>query len=302
VTDRAFSGLLTSLVFFIAAPGFAQQSGVSSEREMRGTARGEADAEVRATGERDGESKASAEVVIDPKAARATDAQAEQLEYDEETYDTESGPPLAVEPPKRLSGIAEVGIGWLLLPNAVVCGAPSAGCSRGDTTPTVDVWNLVRLPIGLAFGAGLSLGLIPTADVPQDNPPGVERDHKRGYMTIEGLFRYYPWQGKSFEGWVGIGPGLVIVSDTYSSRAGVDENAYVGNPGVTLRTEGLSVLAALGANLELTEHWYLGATARGGVWRVPDTPAMSPLGDEASLTGTNIVAYAGINVAFRSKL
>jgi hypothetical protein len=188
------------------------------------------------------------------------------------------------------------------LPRAVVCGDPNTECERGDTTPTVEVWNLVRLPIGFAFGAGLTLGLIPTADVAPNNPPGVERTHRRGYMTIEGIARYYPFQGETVEGWVGLGPGLVVVSDNFSSRAGLSENAYVGNPGVTLFTEGLSVLAALGVSVSLTEHWYVGGGLRGGVWRVPDTPARSPLGDEASITGTNGVVYGGLSIAFRTKL
>ncbi len=211
-------------------------------------------------------------------------------------------PPPIVEAPKRFAGIAEVGLGWLLLPRAVVCGDPNTECERGDTTPTIEIWNLVRLPIGFAFGAGLTLGLIPTADVPPDNPPGVDRTHRRGYMTIEGIARYYPFQGETLEGWVGLGPGLVVVSDNFSSRAGLSENAYVGNPGVTLFTEGLSVMAAVGLSISLTEHWYLGAGLRGGVWRVPDTPAVSPLGDEASITGTNGVIYGGLSIAFRTKL
>lgn len=283
------SVVVLSISGFVA-PVAAQESNVSREREMRaGRARAEAGggASIATEG-------ATTSAPATAEGRRASSGRTIREE-------SEKGV-IPIEAPKRFDGIAEVGVGWLLLPNAVVCGGPDAGCSRGDTTPTVDIWNLVRLPVGLAFGAGLSLGLIPTADVPQDNPPGIERDHKRGYMTIEGLFRYYPFQGKTFEGWLGLGPGLVIVSDTFSSRQGLDENAYVGNPGVTLRTEGLTVLAALGASIELTEHWYLGATLRGGIWRVPSTPATSPLGDEASLTGTNTVAYAGINVAFRSKL
>jgi hypothetical protein len=210
--------------------------------------------------------------------------------------------PIVLETPTRLAGIAEVSLGWLTLPRAVVCGPADANCERGDTTPAVEIWNLVRIPAGFAFGAGLTLGLIPTTDVPTDNPPGVDRTHKRAYMTIEGMIRYYPFKEKRFEGWVGAGPGIVIVSDTFASRLGLDENAYVGNPGVTLRTEGLSALAALGFSFALTDHWYLGGGARGGVWHVPEEPAVSPFGDEASLKGSNYVLSAGLSVAFRTKL
>jgi hypothetical protein len=206
-----------------------------------------------------------------------------------------------IPPPDRIIGIAQVGIGWLTLPRALVCGEGNV-CRQGDTTPFVEAWNLVRLDYGFAFGAGITLGLIPTTDAPREDPPGIERSHRRGYMTIEPLVRYYPWRTPEVEGWVGAGAGLVIVSDRFVSNDADQRYAFVGTPGTTLRTEGLSLLAGFGVSVVLSEAWTLGFTGRAGMWRLPRTPETSPFGDEASLSGSNSVIYAGISLAFQQVL
>lgn len=216
----------------------------------------------------------------------------------QETLALEAG---KIPAPNRITGIAQVGIGWLTLPSALVCGERNQ-CREGDTTPFVEAWNLVRLDYGFAFGAGITLGLIPTTDAPRNDPPGITRNHRRGYMTIEPLVRYYPWRTPGVEAWIGAGAGLVIVSDRFVPEQGTTENAFVGTPGTTLRTEGLSVLFGLGVSMVLTDSWTLGFTGRAGFWRLPDEPATSPLGDEASLSGSNTVIYAGISLAFQQIL
>ncbi len=225
----------------------------------------------------------------------------EEVEREEMVLDT--GPPPEVQAPTRLMGTAEVGVGWLTLPAAEVCVVePVARCRTGDTTPLFEVWNFVRLDLGLAFGAGITLGLFPTTNAPSADPPGVNRTQRRGYMTIESMARYYPYATRNVEAWVGAGVGLVIVSDSFESEQGTGDQAFVGTPGVILRTEGLSVLGGLGVAASLSEHWFVGGTARLGRWYLPDSPTMSPLGDVASLTGANTFLYAGLNISFRSRL
>ncbi len=216
----------------------------------------------------------------------------------QESIDIEAG---RIQAPDRVTGIAELGLGWLTLPRALVCGDGNA-CRRGDTTPVVEVWNLLRLDFGLAFGAGVSLGLVPTTDAPRENPPGIERDHKRGYMTIESMVRYYPWLTGEVEGWIGVGGGLVIVNDRFIPEQGDQPYAFVGTPGVTLRTEGFSLFAAVGASVVLSEAWTVGFVGRAGIWRLPDEPARSPFNDEASLSGTNTIIHAGLSLAFQQIL
>ena len=68
-----------------------------------------------------------------------------------------------------------------------------AGCKDGDTSFELDAWQLYRQNLRLAFGAGLLLGLIPTTDAPRRYFEGIERDHSRKYLTLEGTLRYYPF-------------------------------------------------------------------------------------------------------------
>ena len=79
----------------------------------------------------------------------------------------------------RPSGIAEAGVGWLTLPGAEVCIDRKTGCSQGDTSLALDLWQLYRQSRRFAFGAGILLALIPTTDAPKQDPQGVQRDHSR---------------------------------------------------------------------------------------------------------------------------
>ena len=63
--------------------------------------------------------------------------------------------------------------------------------------------------------AGLLLGLIPTTDAPRRDPEGIQRDHSRRYLTLEGMLRYYPYVGEKFELWLGVTGGLVVLSDRF---------------------------------------------------------------------------------------
>lgn len=218
-------------------------------------------------------------------------------------------PPSAVSEPRviagfhaldRPHGMAEAGFGWLTLPGANVCS--QAGCKAGDTSFEVDGWQLYRQSLRLAFGAGLLLGLVPTTDAPQGNTEnGIERDHTRKYLTLEGMLRYYPYVGEKLELWAGLTGGLVVLSDRFQVVADYDK-PLIGPTGVTIRTEGGTLGVAFGGAYELSRHWALGASFRFGNWFLPDTPATDPLLDEASLTGRNSVFSLGLNVAYRIPL
>jgi hypothetical protein len=201
----------------------------------------------------------------------------------------------------RATGIAEFGFGWLTLPGAQVCVERAAGCSKGDTSFEIDAWQLIRGSRRLALGAGILLALIPTTDAPSD-PAGIERDHTRRYLTIEGTLRYYPYVGERVEWWAGLTGGLVVVSDRFAVAEAGDERALLGPRGVTIRTEGGSIGVAGGPVLALTQYWTAGATFRYANWFLPDTPAVDPLGSEASLTGRNTLFSLGLNIAFRMPL
>jgi hypothetical protein len=199
----------------------------------------------------------------------------------------------------RPTGMAEAGFGWISLPDAEVCS--QSGCKAGDTSFELDGWQLYRQNLRLAFGAGLLLGLVPTTDAPHRDPEGIERDHSRKYLTLEGMLRYYPYVGERFEFWGGITGGLVVVSDRFQV-VDVYDKPLIGPAGVTIRTEGGTLGLALGGAYELASHWSVGASLRFGNWFLPSQAATDPLTDQASLKGRNSVFSLGFNVAYRIPL
>jgi hypothetical protein len=209
----------------------------------------------------------------------------------------------------RPVGIAEFGVGWLTLPGAQVCGGiTEESCNRGDTSLALEGWQLFRPNLRFAFGAGLTLALVPTTDAPRENPkpvegePQVERDHSRGYLTIEGITRYYPFVGESLEAWVGVTGGLLVLSDTFDTKSSRFDKAYVGGRGVTIRSEGYSIGLAAGMAYALAPNWSLGSTLRYGNWFLPDEAEADSIGDHASLTGRNTMFSLAFNIAYRIAL
>jgi hypothetical protein len=200
----------------------------------------------------------------------------------------------------RPTGMAEAGFGWLTLPGADVCSP--AGCKAGDTSFELDAWQLYRQNLRLAFGAGLLLGLIPTTDAPRRDPEGIERDHSRKYLTLEGTLRYYPYVGEKFEFWSALTGGLVVLSDRFTIVDDYADKPLVGPPGVTIRTEGGTLGVAFGGAYELSKNWSVGASLRAGYWFLPSIPATDPFEDEASVAGRNFVSSLGFNVAYRIAL
>lgn len=201
----------------------------------------------------------------------------------------------------RSMGIAELGLGWLVLPGAKVCSAQN-NCKSGDSSPMIEVWPLVRPTPRFAVGAGISLGLVPTTDAPRQDPPGVQRSHSRGYLTVESIGRYYPIIGPHFEAWTGLTAGFVVVSDTFQSKNGLTDKALVGPRGVTIRTEGYTIGLAAGGTYRMSRRWSVGATLRYGAWLLPGKPATDPLGDQASLVGRNNMFSLSLDVAYRTLL
>jgi hypothetical protein len=202
-------------------------------------------------------------------------------------------------------GKAEVGLGALTLPGAEVCTNRSLiylGCKRGDVSPMLELWQLVRPNPLFAIGAGITIGLFPIADAPSQEPPGVNRNHRRGYFTAEAIARYYLLHGPVWEGWLGATGGLVVISDTYSSSNNTTDLAYIGPRGVTIRTEGYTLGFAAGFAKYLTEKWTVGAALRYGLWTLPKVPSSDALGDQASLIGRVATIVLGINVGYRLSL
>ena len=196
-------------------------------------------------------------------------------------------------------GIAEGGVGVLTLPAAEVCAERRAGCKQGDLSFALEAWQLYRANLRLAFGAGLVLGLIPTARPPQDDP---ERDQTRSYLMVEGALRGYPYVANGFELWLGLTGGLVVVNDRFQLIVNDDDRAMLGPRGATIRTEGATLGAASGFAYWLTDAWSFTGAIRYAFWLLPDEPARDPGGRQASLTGENSVVTLAFGMAYRVSL
>jgi hypothetical protein len=201
------------------------------------------------------------------------------------------------------NGMAELGAGVLGLPGARVCGkGQTLNCDQGDMTPMVQMWQLLRASRTIAAGAGISLGMSPSDTNTTGDPSGVEREHGRGYLTAEGILRYYLVINEPWETWVSATSGLAVVSDTYRSRRGVSDQALVGPRGVTLRTEGFTLGVGAGLGYLIAENWSLGATLRTGLWILPSKRVVDPFGDEASLRGANSFLMVAVSIGYRTRL
>lgn len=201
----------------------------------------------------------------------------------------------------RPVGIAEFNLSVLTLPGAEVCSAGTSGCKEGDVVFGLEGWELYRWNLRWAFGAGVMVGLLPTAHPPQP-PETIPRDHSRSYFTFEGMFRYYAYVGDRFEAWLGPVGGLVVVSDRFEVVDGSDDRALLGPQGVTLRTEGGSIGLAMGMAHALGQHWALLGSLRVSQWFLSFAPAHDPLGAEASLSGRNTALLLNFGISYRASL
>jgi hypothetical protein len=200
--------------------------------------------------------------------------------------------------------MAELGVGVLGLPGAQVCGKGRSllDCDQGDTTPMVQMWQLYRASEVIAVGAGISIGMSPFANNTTGDPEGVEREHNRGYLTAEGIFRYQVLLERPWGCWLGATSGLAVVSDTFRSQRGTTDRAFVGPRGTTLRTEGFSLGVAVGLSYLLTPSWTLGTSMRTGLWVLPSKRAEDPFGDQASLRGANSFLMLAVSIGYRTRL
>lgn len=214
----------------------------------------------------------------------------------------EKSPPSAspsATPQPALEGLAELNLGALILPSAQICS--EEGCRRGDASPLLEGWALVRFPRGFAVGAGATMGLFPVTIPPQ--PQGeLFREDSRSYLTFDATGRYYFRPATSLRPWLGLGLGLVVVSDRFITDAEKSSQTRIGAPGYTISTEGFSYFCGGGVELALSRRWSIGGSLRLGGFLLPSTPKQSPLGDEASLTGANLYATAGLNFAVHGDL
>jgi len=225
--------------------------------------------------------------------------------------ESENAPPSAVSLPapqgsvagrdrdfSRPYGAVEFGVGVLALPDARVCGV--AGCDRGDVSLEVDAWPLFRASPRFAVGAGLTLALTPTQDVPQGDQP-FPRDHSRRYFQAEGIGRYYLLHGRALEAWSGLSAGLVVVSDNFRTRGGTSDVTLIGGDSANIATEGLSLGWAAGMTFGVSDQLQVGGTLRIASWLLPATHERISFGEEASLADRVTMINVALVVAYHAR-
>ena len=198
----------------------------------------------------------------------------------------------------RPYGAVEFGIGVLALPDARVCG--EAGCDRGDVSLEVDAWPLFRASPSFAVGAGLTLALTPTQDVPQGDQL-FPREHSRRYFQAEGIGRYYLLHGRALEAWLGLSAGLVVVSDNFRTKGGSEGVTLIGADSANIATEGLSLGLATGVTFGVSDSLQIGGTLRVANWFLPSSHERISFGEEASLADRVTMINASLVVAYHAR-
>ena len=196
-------------------------------------------------------------------------------------------------------GLVEFGVGVLALPDAKLCGG-SAGCDRGDISLEVDAWPLFRASPSFAVGAGLTLALIPTQDVPSEERT-FPRDHARRYFTAEGIGRYYFVHGRAMEVWSGISAGLIVVSDNFKTRQPEPGVAIIGANSANIATEGLSLGLATGVTFGVNSNLQVGGTLRFANWYLPPHRQSIAFEEEASLSNRVTMINFSFTVAYHGR-
>jgi hypothetical protein len=201
--------------------------------------------------------------------------------------------------------LVELDTGFLLLPGAVVCPTSQdlSTCKQGEASLAFGLLNMWRYH---AFGFGGSIQWATT--LRSDAAAGelsLQREHSRRYFLVEAQGRYYIISTKSWDWWIGVTLGGVVVNDSWSVLA--DRNPYadtsfVGPRAATLGTEGLAMGASLGGEWSFAPNWSLGPALKYSNWFLPSGRKVSPTGDVASLSGRLDMFDVGIRIAYRIAL
>lgn len=198
----------------------------------------------------------------------------------------------------RPHGVIEFGVGVLALPDARLCGG--AGCDRGDISLEVDAWPIFRASPRFAVGAGITLALTPTQDVPR-RITTFSRDHSRRYFMVEGVGRYYFAHGRALEVWGGASTGLVVVSDNFRTASSEPAFTIIGANSANIATEGLSLGLAAGATFGVSDQLQVGGTLRFANWFLPSKQEVIAFEEEASLANRVTMINLALTVAYHGR-
>lgn len=197
--------------------------------------------------------------------------------------------------------VAEAGVGVLTLPTTDICLTSPDTCTTGDTSAIGYAWMLYRINESFALGAGVAYAPPVGSDTPQRSP-GMTREHKRQYLTIDLVGRYYLVRYAELEGWLGATVGGVAISDRYKTEAENPSAPIIGMTGASVRTEGLSAGFAAGLSWSFTENWSVEGSLRSAWWLLPSRKECASTGDCATLASDVAMFNASLGVGYRMTL
>jgi hypothetical protein len=207
--------------------------------------------------------------------------------------------------------IAELEAGIIALPTAPISASQRGGdtgvpflakVGSGDATINLGIHVLYRWNDMFAIGATGAFAPAPTADDQYGGNTQLPRTHARSYLFLGVEGRYYPAHYKFAEVYLGPTVGAVVVGDRFTTEAGDQVPTILGEPEVTVRTEGLAVGGQVGGNYYFSENWILGGALRAADWVLPTRPRCSSIGDCATLQGQVLVLQLGITIGYRLPL
>jgi hypothetical protein len=213
----------------------------------------------------------------------------------------------------RSHTVAEAEGGILALPTAPISAANRGGSTplgkvaSGDATMMVGMHVLYRATREWAIGAGATFAPLPTSD-PNAGTGGISRSHSRSYLTLGGEGRYFPLQTRWLQGWIGANVGGVIVGDRFTTNGGTAVPSLLGDPTVTVSTEGFSLGVQAGLDYIITDRLVIGLAFRGDWWLLPkekpfsDESSCDPIGDCPTLTGSVAAFEASLTFGYRIPL
>jgi len=206
----------------------------------------------------------------------------------------------STQPQSRYT-VAEFGPGVLALPTSHFLPTQSDIRTKGEVVPYAWIWMLYRVTEDFAVGAGASLGIPFSTDITQRTQE-IVRAHKRQYLLIDMIGRFYGLRLPGFDGWLGTTVGGAVISDQFKTESHTTEAVILGPAGVVVRTEGLSAGIAAGFGWSVSHNWTLEASVRSSWWFLPQERACGTTGECATLASSAAMFSLGIGLGYRVSL
>jgi hypothetical protein len=216
--------------------------------------------------------------------------------------------------------VAELEGGIIALPDAPISAANRGGntllpgplhtVGNGDATVQTGVHILYRAAPEWSVGAGAIYAPNPTTDTNYSGgsggaAKGLNRSHSRSYLFLGGEGRFVPFRSGSFEGWIGITAGAVIVADRFATNSAPTEPSILGTNEITVSTGGFAFGLQTGGNYFISERLTVGVALRADQWFLPafsQTASCDSFGDCPTLTGRVAAFEFGLSVGYHIPL